>query len=291
MAEPAPAPAFSPKGYFLMLLSATLFATFNLMIKLLGPQYRVWDLAIFRFGGGFIILLSIFGWQTNLFKPRNSALMLLRGISGSCAFVFLILALQRIPLSTAMVIFYCYPAFAALFSTVVYKERVTASELICISMAIVGVAILFQFNVQGDLVGQCQALGGSVFAGITVTIIQKLRRDHGSVIIYFYFCFIGAAIATAPFLSHPQLPVDKADWVLLLALVLCATGAQLAMNQGYRYCKSWEGGLFMTSEVLIAALFGFLFLNEQLSWRLLFGGGLALGSAALLSFRKRLTVR
>ena len=175
------------KGFFLMLRSAILFAVLGLLIKLLGPNYRVWDIAIFRFGGGVIVLYGLFGWQQNLIKPRNPKMMLFRGLTGSCAFIALVLAIREIPLSTTMVFFYSYPAFAAMFSPLLFGERISGGVIISIGLAIIGVAVLFDFRFEGGIFGQLMALTGAIFAGLTVALIKKLRETYGSVIIYFSF--------------------------------------------------------------------------------------------------------
>ena len=58
------------------------------------------------------------------------------------------------------------------------------------------------------------------------------------------------------------------------------------MNQGYQYCKSWEGGLFLTSEMVFAAALGIVFLGELVSWRFWIGGLLILASTVLLNVNK-----
>ena len=275
------------RGFSLMLGSAFLFAVLGLLIKLLGPNYRVWDIAIFRFGGGVIVLYGLFGWQQNLIKPRNPKMMLFRGITGSCAFIALVLAIRQIPLSTTMVFFYSYPAFAAMFSPLLFGERISGGEVVSIALAILGVAVLFDFRFEGGIFGQLMALIGAIFAGLTVALIKKLRETHGSVIIYFYFCLIGVAISIGPFSVNPQLPEIGLEWFIVGGIVFTSILAQLLMNQGFRYCKSWEGGLFMTSELIFVSIFGILFLGEPMTWRFGTGGALILISAVGFNYLKR----
>ena len=283
----SPASGDTARGFSLMLGSAFLFAILGLLIKLLGPNYRVWDIAMYRFGGGVIVLYGLFGWQQNLFKPRNPKMMLVRGITGSCAFIALVLAIRLIPLSTTMVFFYSYPAFAAVFSPLLFGERISVGEIVSVVLAILGVAILFDFQFEGGIFGQLMALTGAVFAGLTVALIKKLRETHGSVIIYFYFCLIGTAIAIGPFSVNPQYPTVTPEWFIVGGIIFTSIVAQLLMNQGFRYCKSWEGGLFMTSELIFVSIFGILFLEEPVTWRFWTGGMLILISAAGSNFLKK----
>ena len=55
------------------------------------------------------------------------------------------------------------------------------------------------------------------------------------------------------------------------------------MNQGFRYCKSWEGGLFLMAEVIFTSILGIVFLGESVTWRFWVGGLLVLGSALALN--------
>ena len=145
---------------------------------------------------------------------------------------------------------------------------------------------LFDFNFEGGILGQLMALVGAVFAGFTVALIKKLRETHGSVIIYFYFCLIGTAVSIGPFSADPQIPNSATEWIIVGGILFTSIVAQLLMNQGFRYCKSWEGGLFMTSELIFVSIFGLLFLGEPFTWRFWIGGMLILLSAAAFNFFK-----
>ena len=67
-------------------------------------------------------------------------------------------------------------------------------------------------------------------------------------------------------------------------IVFSALAAQLLMNQGFQYCKSWEGGLILTSEVVFTSLLGILVLGEIFSWRFGCGGLLIVASAIFSNF-------
>ena len=73
-------------GPLLMLTAAFLFAVLDGLIKSLGPSFRVWDIAFYRFGGGLVILIATFGWRKNPFTGNNTRLLIIRGISGCAAF-------------------------------------------------------------------------------------------------------------------------------------------------------------------------------------------------------------
>jgi len=274
----------------LMLTAALLFAILGLFIKILGPGYRIWDIAVYRFVGGVLILLVFFGRSANLFRPHDPKLMIIRGVLGSLTFLSLVIAIRRLPLSTAMVLFYSFPAFAALFSPLLFKERITVAEIFCTLAALGGVAIILDFKLGGTLPGQIMAVVAAILAGLTISIIKKLRENHGSVIIYFYFCLIGAVISLGPFLSAPRMPRGGSEWLIISGILFTSISAQLLMTHGFRYCKSWEGGLFMTSEVIFIAIIGILFLNETVGGRFCIGGLLIVFGAISINLINRRAV-
>lgn len=192
-------------GSFLMLSSAFLFAVMDCLIKFLGDSFRVWDIAFYRFGCGMAILLLLFGWRQNPFASPNRTLLLIRGVSGSLAFLAFVIAIRLIPISTALVLFYAYPAFAVLFSALLFKEKLT-KDLTWVLVALGGVALVLDATLEGGVFGQVITLLGAAFAGLAVATIRKARETNGPVIIYLYFCLTGVLIAFFPFASDPQIP-------------------------------------------------------------------------------------
>jgi drug/metabolite transporter (DMT)-like permease len=255
-----------------MLAAALLFTLMNLMIKLLGPQYTVWHIGFYRFGGGLLLLLALFGRHGNPFRSRNVRLLVIRGCTGSAAFICLVTAIRALPISTALVIFYAYPAFAAVCAFWLYGERVGRLALVCVGLVLAGIAVLLDFRLAGNLLGQVMALVGAAFAGLTVTFIRSLREHNGPVVIYLYFCTMGSLVTLPVFAARPVWPATAPEAAMIAGIVLVSVTAQLLMNQGFFYCRGWEGGVFMASEVVFTAVVGIAFLGDPAGWRFWTGG-------------------
>ncbi len=59
---------------------------------------------------------------------------------------------------------------------------------------------------------------------------------------------------------------------MVLGLIFVSLAAQLLMNQGFFYCRGWEGGVFMSNEAVFPAAVGILFFWRSgpmalLDWR------------------------
>ena len=270
-------------GPLFMLAAALLFTVLNLLVKLMGPQYTIWHIGFYRFFGGVVILVLIFGRTDNPYRGHNTRLLIIRGLTGSAAFISIITAIRLLPISTALVIFYAFPAFSAVFSYLIYGERISKAAVACVAMVIVGIGVLFDFRLEGGFFGQIMALFGAAFAGLTVTLIKTLREKNGPVIIYLYFCTMGSLVTLPAFAMAPLLPVSAVDWTMAMGIVLASVIAQLLMNQGFFYCRGWEGGIFMSSEVVFTAIVGITFLGDPVTWRFWTGGLLIVGSGVALN--------
>ncbi len=271
-------------GPLFMLSAALLFTLMSTIVKLMPEHYTVWHLGFIRCFGGMLVLTMVFSRKKNPFKGHNIPLLILRGCTGSLAFFFVVSALRLLPMSTAVVLFYSYPAFAALFGFLIYKERVNRFQIVCIAVLLAGVAILFDFRLSTNALGQAMAIIGAVLAGFTVTIIRSLREHNGPVIIYFYFCTMGT-LATLPFcIAHPIVPASAVEWTMTAGIICVSVAAQLLMNQGFFFCKGFEGAAYMSSETLFTAMVGIVFLMEPVSWHL-FAGGLLIVGAGLAMHR------
>lgn len=270
-------------GPVFMLSAALLFTLANILIKLLRPEFTVWHISFFRFFGGMLILLFVFGRKENPYRGNNVRLLIVRGCVGSITFISLITAIRLLPVSTAIVIFYAFPAFSAIFSFVIYKERIRVTGVLCIIGMVTGVAVLFDFHLGGGIFGQAMAVLGSVFAGLTVTLIRSLRQYNGPVIIYLYFCTMGSLVTLPGFISSPIFPENFLEGLMVMGIILSTVVAQLMMNHGFFYCKGWEGGVFMSTEAIFTALAGIVFLNDPATPQFWIGGLMVLGSGLMLN--------
>jgi drug/metabolite transporter (DMT)-like permease len=273
-------------GAALMLGSALMFAVLDGLIKFLGPGFSVWDISFYRFGVGIAVLLAISDWGRNPFRGHNQGLLIVRGVTGSIAFFCLVAAIHLVPMSTAMVLFFAYPAFSAVLSPLIFRERITMGESACVLAALAGVAILFDFRLEGALIGHAMALLGAASAGLAVATVKKLRETNGSIIIYLYFCLLGFAMSLPQFIHKPHMPRFSGEWFMLGGIVCSSILGQLLMNEGLRYCKSWEGGVFLMAEVVLTSILGIVFIGESATWRFWLGGLLIFGSAVALNLRR-----
>ncbi|MBE0617388.1 MAG: DMT family transporter, partial [Proteobacteria bacterium] len=202
----APARAAAHAGPLFMLSAALLFTAMDLLIKVLGASFTSWQIAFYRTFGGLVALLLLFGRGGNPFRGRRVGLLVVRGAVGTATFLSFVAAIRLLPLSTAMVLFYAYPAFAGAFAALFLGERVSRAGAACLVAVLVGIAVLLDFRPGGSALGQAAGIVAAVLGGLVVVLIRELRKVNGPVVIYLYFCTAGALVTAPAFAANPRLP-------------------------------------------------------------------------------------
>ncbi len=275
----------------LMMGSAFLFTIMSTLVKLMPQGYSAWHLGFARCTGGLLILM-IFSRKKNPFKGHNPPLLIARGVTGIFAFLGGVTAIRLLPLSTACMIFYSYPVFAALFGFFIYREHITWGQIFCIAALILGITVFFEFGFTGiSLLGFGMSITGALFAGLAVVQIRALRPKNSPAIIYLYFCLIGSIATLVPCLLDPVLPRTVLECTMLAGIVLTSLCAQLMMNYGFQFCTGFEGGVYLSSETIFTAIIGIGFLHDPVSWHFWLGGSLILGSGLVLNWIAQVKAR
>lgn len=271
-------------GVGMMLGAALAFSLLGGLIKALDPRFRVWDIAFYRLFSNAVIILFFFRPWSQLGRVFIPGWLMARGLVGATAFILMVWALKLLPLSMAMVLFYTFPAFAALFSVLLFKSRLTMISILWLGLTILGVMVIFELQGGGTVFGMIIALVGGLLAGLTVAIIKELRYKTGSVPIYFSLCAVGTLITAVPFLMSPQVPVTMIDWVLISGTVITSFVGQMLMTHGFKFCQSWEGGMLLSTEVILTVMMGVFFFGDQLTFRFGLGSLLIFISVLAMQF-------
>jgi drug/metabolite transporter (DMT)-like permease len=94
---------------------------------------------------------------------------------------------------------------------------------------------------------------------------------------------MGAMITLPKFIMYPIFPSTSTEWVMILGIIFFSVSAQLLMNQGFFYCRGWEGGVFMSSEVIFTGVVGIVFMGDPATPRFWIGGLMIFGSVVALN--------
>ena len=273
---------FLESGFMVMILSALFYAITDIIIKFISPPLGIIQIAFVRFLLGALILRPMLKSSGQSLIGNSIRVLLLRGLTGTLAFFFLLKSIVMIPLSNAMVLFYTFPLFATFFSFFLLKERFKRLEIILTLVGMIGIYILINPSSHTYTIGHMFGLLAGCFAGFTVVLIRKLRKTNGPLIIYFYFCMVGGIVSFPFFIVNFTIPdIPQSSVLVLLAVIFLF--AQVLMNQGFKYCKASEGAVILMSEVVFTGIAGVIIFNDSLSLSFWIGACLIIGSGVGLN--------
>ncbi|BEQ14741.1 DMT family transporter [Desulfoferula mesophila] len=278
-------------GAVCMVGSAFFFALVGVGVKLAGSQVGIWQISFYRALVGIVLMAAVaLVYKVPLVGP-DLKLLSLRGLSGTFGFLSMMMALRQIPLAEVMVLFYMFPAFAALFSPWLNDERLAPRDWLFLALAFAGtLVILFRGGGIQLCLGHIYALITAVLAGLNTSLVRRLSSRHSPYAIYFFFCLAAAVVSIWPLAigSEPVLS-SGIGMLYLVGIGVVATFGQVLMNQGFFHLPAAEGGVVLMSQVVIAAAWGVVMFGEPISWRLVVGGCMIMLGGAFLnrSSRKR----
>lgn len=280
-------PGANPGALIWAILAPLFYAALSISARMAGEHLSVWQVGLGRFVFGLLLVPFIVRLLGLRLWGQQRFLLALRGLCGSVAFLLLVAAFQRIPLSLAMVLFYLYPAFTAILSPWVTGEPSTRIAWLFISGAFIGTTlILWPHEASTSLnPGHLFAVIASVLCAVTLLLVRRLGRENNIYTLFFYLCLTGSIASLGPLMVQqlPILPDSSAAWLGVATVALFSIIAQLTINQALITIPATIVSVIMTAEVPLVACFGVLYLDEPLGWRLVAGASLIFGCGVGLS--------
>ncbi len=283
------------RGYFLVLLAASLWASLGVIYKFLAESYGIPPLAValFRAGlGSLILLLGLLlirpGW---LHIDRQTAKVVAAyGVFGVALFyATYINAILTAGVAVAAVLMYTAPAWVALIAWRFLDEKLTRVHLLALLLTLLGSALVAQIY-RPELL-RLNALGvmWGLLSGLTYglwSVFNKIGvRYTNPWTFHAYGMGIGALVLLIfqpvdPILTALQSP-PALGWLLLMALGP-TVGASVAYASGVRSVPVSVASLVATLEPVLAAVLAHIVFGETLSVGQLAGGLLILLAVWLL---------
>lgn len=304
----------------LMLLVATLFWALSFPImKALGLEqqklvpgadtwFLTWLGVLVRFGAAGALLALFLGRRLQNISKLELEQGFGLAVFGTGGILFQMDGLNYTAASTSAFLTQCYVVIIPLWVALVHQRRPGRTRLVSLIMIVIGLAVLagVDFKTLALGRGETETLIGSVLFTGQILWLERPRYAanrplHFSAVMFAFMallCVPGVAL-TAPGLE-PILRAfasPTAAGFLAVLVLVCTLGGYLFMNRWQRDVSATEAGMIYCAEPVLASLFA-LFLpawlsawasldypNEQLTWRLLLGGGLVTIANLLLHRR------
>lgn len=266
------------KGIPFILLATLAFAIMNIMAKDLGDLPAM-QIVFFRAFGTFIFIFPYMLYHGVPIIGQHTKFLLLRAIVGFISLSTFFLAIQRIPLGSAISIRYLGPIFGAFLAYFFLKEKINRWQWISFAIAFSGVIVLKGFDVRIDFISLGLVIISAIFVGMVFVIIRYLgSREHFLTIINYFMitCIIGSLF----FMDEWRIPF-AAEWPSVIGIGIFGLIGQVFMTRAFQFEEASVLAPFKYMELIYALLLSYFFFGESYTIMALAGIGLILGGMLL----------
>ena len=192
----------------------------------------------------------------------------------------------------AAALLYTAPAFVAILSWMILKEKFTRSKIFAVVLSVTGALLIVGITRGQPLFGSTTQLGDwlAIISGLAYSswyIFGKILGQKREPAVTTFVAMVFGALLLLPIMVafegiHPPTSVYGWELVVIVGLVPTAIAYVLYLT-GLKLIDSTKASVFAIVEPLTAAVFGFLLLQETLSYDSIVGFILIVSSIVLLA--------
>lgn len=273
------------RGVLELIGAAAAFSVMSLLVKLAAE--RLPSAMIVEARAVATLVLSYAWLKRAGLSPRGNARrwLVLRGVFGFLGLTCFFTAVARLPLAEATILHFLNPVFTAVLAAFVLKERLRPVLVVALLVCLAGTALVVDPRGGAlDLIGVAAALGGAVASAFAYVTVRHLRGRDDPLVVVFWFSLV-AVPAGLP-LAAPVFVLPTArEWALLAAVGVVTQLGQVFITRGLAKVEAGPATTIGYLQILFAATFGVVFLDEPLRSTTIAGALLVFFGTALVAIR------
>lgn len=268
------------QGILFIILAGFFFASMSFFVRLSGDLPTM-EKAFFRNAVAVLVAAFMLARTKEGFHVQKGSWpdLLMRSFFGTVGLICNFYAVDHMNIADANILNKLSPFFAILMSYFILKEKANKVEWTCVVVAFIGAVFVVKpaFNMQ--FVNALIGVAGGLGAGIAYTFVRKLGKkgERGPIIVMVFSTF--SCLCTLPFLIVEFQPMKTVQLLCLLMAGVSAAGGQIFITKAYTKAPAKEISVFDYTQVLFAALLGFVFFGQIPDWMSLVGYLIIIGSA------------
>ncbi len=273
-------------GILLALVSAVFFALAN---TLAGVAYKggsnPFTLSATRFvlPALFLFVVLTFAGKAIALDRRSAGIAAVLGVLSVVYTFALLKAIELLPVTIAILIFYLFPILTAFILAAFGARRLSGKTLLSSLIVFVGLGLALavkfgELNTVGMLAGLVSAIGFAVVCSLSNRLMSA--QDSRQVTLYLSAAATAAMFAASLIVGGIQFPVTASGWTgFILSNVLYAA-AIIGFYRSIAMVGAGAATFFLNLEPIIVIGTGYLFLGQMISaWQMV---GVAIVVAALV---------
>lgn len=268
------------QGILFIIMAGFFFALMTFFVRISG-ELPTMEKAFFR-----NIVAAVIAFITMIrsgvkFRPakENVIDLFMRSLCGTIGLICNFYAIDKLNIADANILNKLSPFFAIIMSAFILKEKANKAEWLCVVVAFMGALCVIKPSFQMQSVYAMIGMLGGLGAGTAYTFVRKLGKNGvpSPVIVLCFSVF--SCIVSVPFMLLNFVSMTAKQLILLLLAGISAACGQFSITKAYTKAPAREISVFDYTQVLFAALLGFLFLEQIPDQLSILGYAIIIGSA------------
>lgn len=251
------------KGIIFILIATFAFAIMNAIAKELS-DFHPMQVVFFRAFGTFFFIFPTMLLRKIPIIGNNPKYLFLRGLVGVISLATFFMALQKIPLGSAISIRYLGPIFGVMMAAYFLKEKVKGLQWLSFFIAFSGVIVLKGFDLRIDSVSLGLLLISALFLGMVLVLIRYLTDKEHYLTIINYFMVVTIAVSLF-FINHWRMPLGN-EWYPVVGIGILGLIGQVFMTRAFQTEDTSMLAPFKYMELVWALIMGYFLFGETYSW-------------------------
>jgi drug/metabolite transporter (DMT)-like permease len=275
------------KGALLALVAFGIFATHDVIIKVLGGTYSPIQIVFFSVLFSFpLATLWLLRDQTSgTLIPRHPYWMIARTIAAVVTGFSAFYAFSVLPLAQVYAIIFASPLLITVLAIPILGEKVRMRRWIAVLIGLSGVLVVLRPGETELGLGHLAALAAAIGGSFASVIVRKIGRDERTVVIMLYpmmanFLIMGLLLPTV----YVPMPIEDIGRIAIIAVFAWTAGRFLIA--GYNTGEAVIVAPMQYSQILWATVYGAFFFDEYPDIGTLIGSAIIITSGLYIVLRE-----
>lgn len=252
------------KGIICIIIAAAGFSLMTFFVRLSG-DIPTMQKAFFRNAFALVIAIITLIVKKQKFEIKKDfgADIFFRCLFGTTGLIANFYAIDKLALADANMLNKLSPFFAIILSIPLLKEKPSKTDVIATIIAFAGALFIIRPTPQNMvLVPSLIGLYGGFGAGCAYAFVRRATKK-GAATPVIVICFsLFSCMLTLPFMVFRYVHMTPLQLLILMAAGLSAAVGQFAITSAYKFAPAKKLSVFDYIQVLFAAAWGIIFLQE-----------------------------
>jgi len=271
------------RGVLWITMGTVAFALNDVFIKLLGRTFHPFELALFRYGVGVLLLSPVFlSMGTAGLRTKRFGLHMARLAMACTAQIGVFIAVINLHLADATAIAFSRPLFTTVIAVIVLHEVVRWRRWTATVVGFAGVLVMVRPGHGGIDPVALVAVASALTFAIANILIRMLSTTEPPNRILFYYHVGGTLVFAGP-AFYVWIAPAGVQWLMLFMIAALTTVGMIGFVRGFAAGEANAVGPFEYVRLIYAALLGFYIFGETPDLWTLAGAVLIAGSTLYIA--------